>query len=246
MNRLRSIAFTALIALTAVIMTVIFLPALFMGENAARWTIRLWSRFSLGAMKALTGVDYKVEGRENIPAGSALVVSNHQSLWETIAFQLLLPRAFIVLKKELLRVPIYGIWVKAAGNIVIDRSGGARALREMREKAAARIAEGAQVVIFPEGTRLKAGETGPYQPGVAGVYAAAGAPCHPVAHDSGRFWRKLGGALTPGTITIRFLPPISAGVDRKAFQKTIQAAIEAGRPDLDNQNSAPVLETADG
>ncbi len=246
MNRLRSIVFTVLIALVAVAMTVIFLPTLFLGEKSVRWTIKVWSRFALGAMKLLTGVDYRVEGRENIPAGGALIVSNHQSLWETIAFQLLLPCSVIVLKKELLRIPIYGMWVKAAGNIVIDRGGGARALREMREEAARRIAEGAQVVIFPEGTRMKAAQTGPYQPGVAGIYAAASAPCHPVAHDSGRFWRKLGGALSPGTITIRFLAPLPAGMDRKTFQNVIKEKIDGARPDLSDDAPKQTLETADG
>lgn len=232
MNRLRSIVYTFVIALVAVVMTVIFLPTLFMGEKTARATIRIWARIAMGIMPALTGVRYRIEGREHIPAGGALIVSNHQSLWETFALQILLSNPSVILKKELLRIPVYGWWAKRSGNIVIDRDGGARALRRLRDEAATRIANGAQVVVFPEGTRVSPGEMAPYQPGVAGIYLAAKAPCVLIAHDSGRHWRKLGGGLTPGVITVRILEPIAPGMERREFQQLIEDRINAARPDL--------------
>ncbi len=151
----------------------------------------------------------------------------------------------VILKKELLRIPVYGWWAKRSGNIVIDREGGARELRRLRNQAAARIAGGAQVVVFPEGTRVAPGETAPYQPGVAGIYLAAGAPCVPIAHDSGRYWRKLGGALAPGVITVRILEPIPPGLDRREFQQLVETRINAARPDLDAAAPAPSPELSD-
>lgn len=245
MNRLRSIAYTFLIALVAVIMTIVFLPTLFMGEKTARGTIRIWARFAMWSMPLMTGVSFRIEGREHIPAGGALIVANHQSLWETFALQILLSNPSVILKKELLRIPVYGWWAKRSGNIVIDRAGGARELRRLRDEAAARIADGAQIVVFPEGTRVPPGETAPYQPGVAGIYLAAKAPCVLIAHDSGRFWRKLGGGLSPGVITVRVLEPIAPGMDRREFQDLIEHRINAARPDLDSRAPAPQAALSD-
>lgn len=242
MNRFRSIVYTVLIALVAVIMTIVFLPTLFMGEKIARGTIRIWARIAMGLMPLLTGVRYRVEGREHIPAEGALIVANHQSLWETFALQILLPKPCVILKKELLRIPVYGWWAKRSGNIVIDRAGGAKELRRLRDEAAARIADGAQVVVFPEGTRVPPGETAPYQPGVAGIYLAADASCVPIAHDSGRHWRKLGGGLNPGVITLRILEPVAPGMARRDFQRLIEARINGARPDLDGADAAPSTE----
>ena len=236
MNRIRSIVFTIVIALGAVLFTIVFLPAAFAGERVVIRIIRWWACFALAAMALIAGVTYRVEGRDNIPEGGALVVSNHQSLWETIALNLLFSHPIVILKKELLRIPIYGWWVKRAGNIAIDRNGGAKELRRMREETAARTAAGAQVIVFPEGTRVEPGKTSPYQPGVAGIYLAANAPCVPVAHDSGRFWRKLGGALDPGEITMRILEPIPPGLDRREFQRVIEQRINDARPDLEDQH----------
>ncbi len=245
MNRIRSIVFTIVIALVAVLFTIVFLPAAFAGEKTTKRIIRWWTHFALGAMRVIAGVTFRIEGRENIPAGGALIVSNHQSLWETIAINALFSHPIVILKKELLKIPVYGWWAVRAGNIAIDRNGGAKELRRLRQETAARIANGAQVVVFPEGTRVKPGETTPYQPGVAGIYLAANAPCVPVAHDSGRFWAKLAGALNPGVITMRILKPIPPGLDRREFQRTIEARINAARPDLEEAAQTDKMEYSD-
>ena len=245
MNRIRSIVFTIVIALGAVLFTIIFLPLAFAGEKTVKRIIRWWTRFALGSMALIAGVTYRVEGRENIPEGGAIVVSNHQSLWETIALHLLFSHPIVILKKELLRIPIYGWWATRAGNIAIDRNGGAKELRRLRQEAAKRVAAGAQIIVFPEGTRVEPGETAPYQPGVAGIYLASNAPCVPVAHDSGRFWRKLGGALNPGEITMRILEPIPPGLERREFQRLIETRINRARPDLERAAKTQTPEYSD-
>ena len=167
-----------------------------------------------------------------MPQGGALIAANHQSQWETIALYAMAPKPVMVFKKELTRIPVYGWWAARAGNIPVDRKGGAKALRAMTRAARARADAGEQIIIFPEGTRKKPGDPIALQPGVAGIYAAMNAPCTPVAHDSGRFWRFPGGEKIPGVITLRFLPAIAPGLDRKEFLRTLAASIESGRPDL--------------
>lgn len=232
MRKLGSIAFAAYVGLSALIVGVIASPFLLFGRDAANVAIKFWSRSVLIALKLLTGVSHRVEGLEHLPRGGALVAVNHQSMWETLALFTILPKPVFALKKELTRVPIYGWWALATKQISIDREAGAKALRAMRKQAAARIAEGCQVIVFPEGTRVPPGTTAPFHPGVAGVYTAIDAPCVPAVHDSGLFWRHPGPEKTPGVVTLRFLPPLAPGLDRKAFLRELKAIIDGARPDL--------------
>lgn len=232
MPRIGAIAFTAYLAASVLVMGVAAMPAMLFGERASRAFVKLWVRMALGALKLFAGVGWRIEGAENLPRGGAVVAANHQSMWETLALFLILPNPVFILKTELMRVPVYGWWVRPAGQITIDRKGGAKALRAMQRRAAQKIAEGRQVVVFPEGTRVAPGRTAPYRPGVAGVYLAANAPCIPVAHDSGRFWRHPGVDKRPGEITLRVLEPIAPGLDRKTFLTQLERRINAARPDL--------------
>lgn len=231
--RIRSLAFAAFLIFFVGFIGFFCLPAALFGRRAAQATVKSWSKTGLDWLKLITGMSYRIEGAENIPEGGAIVAANHQSMWETIALVALLPRPVISLKKELMWVPVYGWWAYLAGHIPIDRKGGARALRAFTRTAKERIEEGNQVIVFPEGTRVKPGTTSRFLPGVAGIYAAAGAPCVPAAHDSGKFWIHPGMERRPGVVTLRFLPPIEPGLDRKTFQAELKARIEAARPDLE-------------
>ncbi|MEO1137588.1 MAG: lysophospholipid acyltransferase family protein [Pseudomonadota bacterium] len=232
MQRIRSTAFTVFLIGLVVVMGVALSPMMLFGKNPSRAVIQYWARLTLGGLKRIAGVSYRIEGAENIPVSGALIAANHQSMWETIALYALTPKPVMIFKKELLQIPIYGWWAARSGNIAVDRKGGAKALRDMSRAAKDRTGAGEQIVIFPEGTRMQPGQKAPLQPGVAGVYAATGAPCTPVAHDSGRHWRHPSGGKTPGVITIRFLPPIEPGLDRRAFLRELKARIESARPDL--------------
>lgn len=229
---LRSYAFTVFMVLTTVILGIICLPVTLFGKKAARTVVKFWTRMMLAGLNVIAGVSYDLEGRDYIPQSGALVAANHQSMWETIALYAILPNPVMVLKKELLNIPIYGWWVRATGNIAIDRNAGAKALRAMRKAARTAIENGEQITVFPEGTRTDPGERKPFQPGVAGIYSAINAPCVPVAHDSGRFWRHPGVRKEPGRITLTFSAPIEPGLDRKAFLSALQSRIETARPDL--------------
>ncbi|MEM8986770.1 MAG: lysophospholipid acyltransferase family protein [Pseudomonadota bacterium] len=222
----RSAVFSVYLVILTVSMALVLAPTI-LTPSASRWTIRLWARFVIAGLGGICGLGYDVRGAENIPAGGAIVAAKHQSMWETVALLFLLPKPTIVLKKELLAIPIYGWWAARAGHIGVDRKGGASALRAMRRAAAARVAAGGQVVIFPEGTRTAPGTAPPYKPGVAGLYAAVDAPCTPVAHNSGLYWRHPGIERRPGRIAISFLAAIPEGLDRKPFLAALRAEIDA-------------------
>lgn len=228
MNSIRTTAFAVTLALGTLLFTIVMTPVTFFGDAAVRWAARFWSRFALLALRVICGIRHRVEGAEFIPTGGALVAVNHQSMWETIVLVAILEKPVMVFKKELLKVPIYGWWVKKSGSIPVDREAGVSALNALTRAARDKIRAGHQVVVFPEGTRAEPGERLKLQPGVASIYMAAGAPCTPAVHNSGSVWRLPGGVTavkTPGLITLRFLPAIESGLPRKEFMARLEARL---------------------
>ena len=229
---LRSVAFLAFMVLVTLLVGFFGAPALFMGRNAATTVAKFWTRTILFGLKYVAGVSHRIEGEEFMPQSGALIAANHQSMWETIALYAILPNPVMILKQELVRIPVYGWWAKPTGSIIVDREGGAKTLRKMQADARDKIKAGDQVIVFPEGTRIAPGMTTKFHPGVAGIYNAADTTCTPVAHDSGVFWRHPGITKIPGEITLRFLPSIEKGLERRQFMTTLKSAIEDARPDL--------------
>lgn len=239
MTAARSYLFLIFQALSVIFLTVLCLPVLLFGQDAVRNFAKFWARLNLHALRMITGIDYVVEGTEHIPQDGCIVACNHQSMFETLALFAELPKPVIIFKQELLNIPLFGAWIKAAGNVAIDRKGGATALRTMRNATRNAVANGGQVVVFPEGTRVKPGETKKFQSGIAGLYKTAGSICAPIAHDSGRFWIFPGHEKRPGVVTLRFLPSIAPGLEKRAFLQKVQTTIEDGRPDLAPQRANP-------
>ena len=169
-----------------------------------------WSRLILWLARAILGIDWRVEGRENLPARPAVILAKHQSAWETLAFQHIFPPQVHVLKRELLWIPFFGWGLALMSPIAIDRSRGVAALRAIARRGQQRRDQGFWVVVFPEGTRVAPGESRDYQPGGAWLAAASGAPVVPVAHNAGRFWPRNAFLKRPGTITIRIGPSIDS------------------------------------
>jgi 1-acyl-sn-glycerol-3-phosphate acyltransferase len=197
-------------------------------RGATVWLARLWARLTFWGLKVFTGIDWEIRGSP--PKGAVLVASKHMSMWDTLALYLALHQPAIVLKRELLRIPFYGWFVAKAAAVPIDRSAGARALRQMSEAARAVLAHGRPILIFPEGTRKKPGAVPDYKPGVAGLYSQLGVDCVPVALNSGVYW--TGFLKRPGTIVLEFLEPIPPGMKREAFMALLQRRIEAATSEL--------------
>lgn len=183
---------------------------------------RLWSKATLWGLRVFAGTHMRITGP--IPRGPVLVAAKHMSMWDTLALHLALEDPGIVLKRELLSIPFYGWYLGKAAAIPIERTGAARALRQMREAAQKVLREGRPVLIFPEGTRRKPGAPPTYKPGVAGLYTMLEVACVPVALDSGLYWQ--GFWKRPGTITLAFLETIPSGLARREFMPLLEKRIE--------------------
>jgi 1-acyl-sn-glycerol-3-phosphate acyltransferase len=188
---------------------------------------RVWAATLLWVLKWSCGLDYRVEGAP-LPEGCHIAFWKHSSSWETIAMMVLFPRQVWVLKRELLWIPVVGVGVRQMHAIAIDRKAGHTAVSQVIEQGKDRLAEGDWVVIFPEGTRMPAGETRRY--GVSGTLLAAeaGKLIVPVAHDAGHYWPRRGLVKKCGTIRVVIGAPVSAASrDARALNEEIQAWVEA-------------------
>jgi 1-acyl-sn-glycerol-3-phosphate acyltransferase len=187
----------------------------------------LWVRSVAWIERAILGLDYRVLGRENLPGGGGFIVAaKHQSTYETMKIHLLLHDPAIVLKKELLRIPIWGRFLTRTGMIPIDRASGRRALDAMMNAARKARKEERPIVIFPQGTRVAPGQKRSYKGGVAALYAALDLPIVPLALNSGLFWPRQG-LKRGGTVTFSFLAPIAPGLEPEAALAILEERLEA-------------------
>jgi len=169
-----------------------------------------WSRLIVWLARVILGIEWRVEGLENLPSHPAVILAKHQSAWETLAFQQIFPPQVHVLKRELLWIPFFGWGLALMSPIAIDRRRGVAALRSIARRGQKRLEQGFWIVVFPEGTRVAPGESRDYQPGGAWLAAASGAPVVPVAHNAGLFWPRNAFLKRPGTVTIRIGPSIDS------------------------------------
>jgi 1-acyl-sn-glycerol-3-phosphate acyltransferase len=186
----------------------------------------IWTKGVIVLLRAICRIRVDFRGLEYLPATPALVAAKHQCMFDTMGPLVVIKDACYVMKIELTRIPFYGWFSAKTKMIVVDRSAQARALRGLLTDAKARVAEGRQVVIFPEGSRTAPGERRDYQPGVAGLYRTLGLPCVPMATNSGAHWPAHGFLRTPGTIVFEFLPAIAPGLSREAFMAELQVRLE--------------------
>ncbi|MFN8983749.1 MAG: lysophospholipid acyltransferase family protein [Alphaproteobacteria bacterium] len=223
---LRSAIFNLLFMTSTALGAIIAMALLPFHPRAIRRFIRLWARAMLGLLRLVCGIRVSVTGLQHIAPGAAIIASKHQSAFDTFAWLALLPEPSYVLKRELLDLPFWGRAARHSGAVAVDRDGGATALRAMLRDAKRVLDEGRPLVIFPEGTRSGPGERIAYQPGVAALVMGNGVPCYPVATDSGRHWGRRAFRKTPGVISIAILPPLPAGLSRKALMETLEDQIE--------------------
>jgi 1-acyl-sn-glycerol-3-phosphate acyltransferase len=207
---------------------------------------RRWAMAGLAAhahasiwwMRVICATRVEVRGRENLPKGAAIIASKHQSAWDTFGLVPLTRDPAMIMKQELLSLPLYGWFSRKFEMIPVRRDLGPTALRQMAREAAKRAAQGRDIVIFPEGTRRPPGAPPAYRPGVILLYEALGIPCVPVALNSGYFWPRHSIMRRPGTIVVEFLPAIPPGLPRTEFMALLQDRIETATARLFPQETA--------
>ncbi|HXW20545.1 MAG TPA: lysophospholipid acyltransferase family protein [Roseiarcus sp.] len=227
MIALRSFVFNVLFYATLIVLMILGLPTVLMGRHAVFFMARLWGEASLWLLEHICGLRVEFRGLENIPQGGYIIAAKHQSFLETFSLLRHAPDFAYVLKRELKYIPLFGWYLWGAEQIAIDRSRGKNALAVLSEKALAVLRAGRQIFIFPEGTRRPPGAPPQYKFGVAYLYADSGAPCLPVALNTGLYWGRRGFERRPGVAVIEYLPPIGPGVDREIFLALLQEKIEA-------------------
>jgi 1-acyl-sn-glycerol-3-phosphate acyltransferase len=205
---LRSLLFNLVMFVSVLIYAPLVLPTALLPYSLRYRLISQWARFQVFLLKILCGLDYRVEGQEHLPAGAAIILSKHQSAWETIAFQQIFPAQTWVLKRELMWIPLFGWALALTRPIAIDRGAGRRAVEEVVTQGRERLQSDIWVVVFPEGTRVAPGTRKRYAMGGAVLAAETGYPVVPVAHNAGSFWMRRGFLKKPGTVRVVIGPVI--------------------------------------
>ena len=231
----RSIVFNLLFYINLVVLMVIGLPTMLGGRRAVFALARLWGTISIWLLDRICGLRLEYRGVENIPPGGILIAAKHQSFLETFALLKYAPDFAIILKRQLTFIPFFGLYLVVSQQIAIDRSRGRQALKRIVAATKPVLAAGRQVFIYPEGTRRPPGAPPKYKQGVAVLYAETGAPCLPVAVNTGLFWRRRTFLRRPGVAVIEYLPPIAPGLDRTAFAERLQDTIEAACASLNSE-----------
>jgi 1-acyl-sn-glycerol-3-phosphate acyltransferase len=207
---LRSMLFTFAMLVSTFVIGPLTLLAYPFGLAVRYRVAQKWVQFNLWALRKICHLDYEVRGLENIPPGNGVILCKHQSTWETIGLQAIFPSVCFILKKELLRLPIWGWAMATLEPIAIDRQAKSAAMKQILREGERRLRKGRWLVIFPEGTRVAPGQKGRY--GASGGILAnrSGYPVLPIAHNAGEYWARGGLLKRPGTISVRIGPLIDS------------------------------------
>jgi len=240
---IKSLLFTGFFILfTGLSLSVMALCTLF-PRPGLHWVVLTWSRTLCWVLDVFMGLKFEVRGRQYISETPAIYAAKHQSAWDTFIYFMIFSNPSYVLKKDLHRIPFWGMAANKYGAISVDRSGGASAIKQLIADTKDRLHRGFNVIIFPEGTRSAPGSKLPYHPGVAAMYGAVDKSVIPVAVNSGLFWGRRSLIKRPGTIVVEFLTPIEPGMKRRAFMEQLETTIEVATDKLVAEGIANFPET---
>ena len=227
---LRSLLFNLFFYTGIVVVFLIALPALFLPSKIVLLFGKFLGHYVVFIVKVFLSTKIEFKGIENIPKiEKYFVASAHQSIFETFALQSVLDYPVFILKKELLKIPLFGLYLKKIKSIEIIRDTTTKDNLGFFDKVADIVKnENRPLLIFPQGTRIKVDEKIPFKKGVGRIYEALNISCVPVALNSGRVWPKNGVIKYPGKITVSFLEPIKPGLSRDDFIKNLEKKIYEG------------------
>lgn len=217
--------------------------SLFLRLIPKSWRHRLiisWTEFVVYWLRITCGVRYTVIGREHVKSHAPVVVlSKHQSTWETLFLQMLFYPTSTILKQELLKIPFFGWGLRALNPIAIDRSNPRDALRQVKLQGVQRLSEGFNLLLFPEGTRMKPGERGKYARSGADIACEANVAIVPVAVNAGRYWQPGRFIKQPGEIQVIVGKPIeTAGRNSRELTQEVEQWIETQMARIDGTADA--------
>lgn len=230
----RSLLFNVLFPIIVLInSTFAVIAGVTFGRSGVLWVARFNGHAVNFFLYILCNIKIEVRGYENIPDQDCyLVACKHQSTWETMYILNLIKNPIVIMKRELMYIPIFGQVVTLAGSIMINRKKGRSSITELIEGAKKSFAKNQSIFIFPEGTRSSPGQAGHYRYGIAAIYENCHVPVVPIALNSGYFWPRRGFLKYPGTIKVEILPPIAAGLNGKVLLKKLEKTIESASQKL--------------
>lgn len=217
---------------------VLCLPALFMPRPRAMRVVKAFVRSVYALEKLFIGLDFEVRGQENLPtSGSFIVAAKHQSPYETMKLHILFDDPSVILKKELLKIPLWGKFLAKSDPIAINR-GSKESAQQIIEGARRMQKQGRPIIIFPQGTRVYTWQTTqdkPYKSGAARMQETTGLTIIPLALNTGIFWPRRSWRKWPGKVVFEFLPPIAPGQAPSETMKQLEALLEAESKKLENE-----------
>lgn len=233
---LRSLIFNILFYGVTILLALLVLPSLLLPPAVIRAAARLWGWITVQALR-IAGGTHSLSGDPCLDR-QVIYAAKHQSAWETVVLAMILHTPVVVLKRELLRLPLLGWYFQKAGCIAVDRTAGMKALRKLRDDAMVAAMAGRSILIFPQGTRAAPGSSHRYEVGIFALYESTGLPVVPIALNSGHVWGRKSWLKRPGRIEVEFLPQIAPGLSRREFMARLEDDIESRMAVLD----APHLE----
>ena len=224
---LRSLLFNCILYTGIVVVFLIALPALFLPTKITLLFGKFLGHYVVFILRVFLNTKVEFKGLENIPKNEKyFVASAHQSMFETFALQSVLDYPVFILKKELLKIPLFGLYLKKIDSIEITRDTTTKENLGFFDKVASIIKNKKRpLLIFPQGTRVKVDDKVPFKKGVGRIYEALNICCVPVALNSGNVWPKSGIIKYPGKITVSFLKPIEPGLNRDEFIRNLEIKI---------------------
>ncbi|SFJ91292.1 1-acyl-sn-glycerol-3-phosphate acyltransferase [Pseudovibrio ascidiaceicola] len=223
---LRSVLFNVLFYISTLIIMIACMFLFILPVRYCWWLLPFWCRVEKFLLRWVGGVKSEITGLENLPDTGCVIVSKHQSAWETFALAEYYRQPTFILKRELRWVPFFGWYLMKFRQIPVDRGKKGKALAAMGKRAAEAIAENRNIIIYPEGTRRPAGAEPQYKYGIVHLYKTLNCPIVPIALNSGVYWPRRRFFRFPGTIKAEILEPIQPGLPPEEFFKLLQERIE--------------------
>ena len=231
---IRTAIFYSLLSLWTIFLGLLFLPFLVFPSQFLRFPTLIWIKGIFIFLKYVCKITHEIRGIKNIPDEPVIIVSKHQSAFETFALYYYCKNSLFIHKKQLFLIPIFGQYLMKSNMIAIDRRGGAKTLRDMLREIKKRLDNGFSIIIFPEGTRKKPGDHPNYKTGFIGIYKEAKRKLLPVALNSGICWPKHSLVMQKGHIIIDFQPPLNNNLSRDEVLNNVKISIETATNKLFN------------
>ncbi len=229
MRFIRSLIFAVLVALLTIVWAFVCMLVAPLPYNKRYWVTARWNVTVIWLAKVVCGINYRVIGVENLPDEPVILLSKHQSAWETIFYLMYMPRPLVfVFKKELHYIPFFGWGLALLRMIPIDRNKGKDAFAHVVIQGRKRLAGGQWIIMFPEGTRIPVGQKGAYKGGGARLAVETQTTVVPLAMNSGDCWPKNSFVKQPGLITVSIGKPISVeGKTAIEVMQEVEAWVES-------------------